>query len=79
MKKQDKKIPLWLFNNIGDLPIGMKPHIPIEICQEVPNVILNELMLAQQEVINSPIRFNGVSIERIKDIFAKYGYEYKPF
>ena len=44
------------------------------------NNLLNDLLLSQEEVISSPIRFNGVSIENIKQIFTKHGIEYKqPF
>ena len=35
--------------------------------------LLKEVLDEQQEVISSPIRFNGVHIEKIKQIFAKYG------
>ena len=35
--------------------------------------LLKELLDEQQEVISSPIRFNGVHIEKIKQVFAKYG------
>ena len=36
-------------------------------------LILNELLGNQKEIINSPIRFNGVHIEKIKEVFGKYG------
>ena len=35
--------------------------------------ILEDLLKEQQEVVSSPIRFNGVSIEKIKQVFEKYG------
>ena len=35
--------------------------------------LLADLMNEQQEVINSPIRFNGVRVEKIKQVFEKYG------
>jgi len=35
--------------------------------------LLKEILDEQQEVISSPIRFNGVHIEKIKQIFEKYG------
>ena len=42
--------------------------------------IFNDLLNEQEEIISSPKRFNGVSIEKIKQIFAKYGVKYKqPF
>jgi len=42
--------------------------------------ILNDLISEQQEIISNPIRFNGVSIEKIKQVFEKYGINYElPF
>jgi len=42
--------------------------------------LLNELINNQKEIISSPIRFNGVSIEKIKQIFEKNGMKYEsPF
>lgn len=35
--------------------------------------ILVDLKLKQQEIISSPVRFNGVSIADIEEIFEKYG------
>jgi hypothetical protein len=35
--------------------------------------LLKEILNEQVEVISSPIRFNGVHIEKIKQIFEKYG------
>lgn len=39
--------------------------------------LLDDLLNSRQEIISSPIRFNGVSTEDIKRIFAKHGIEYK--
>ena len=43
----------------------------------IPDVIggalLSDMLKEQKEVINSPIRFNGVSIEKIVQVFEKYG------
>ena len=42
--------------------------------------ILYELLTEQEEIISSPIRFNGVSIEKLKQIFEKNGVKYEiPF
>lgn len=42
--------------------------------------ILYELLTEQKEIISSPIRFNGVSIEKLKQIFEKNGVKYEiPF
>lgn len=34
---------------------------------------LDHLLKLQQEIINSPLRFNGVSVERIKNVFKIHG------
>lgn len=42
--------------------------------------LLNELINNQEEIISSPIRFNGVSIQKIKQVFEKNGVKYEsPF
>jgi hypothetical protein len=42
--------------------------------------LLNDMLMNQEEVISSPIRFNGVSIEKLKQIFEKNGVKYEsPF
>jgi hypothetical protein len=42
--------------------------------------LLNDLLMNQEEVISSPIRFNGVAIEKLKQIFEKNGVKYEsPF
>lgn len=40
------------------------------------SALLNEILNEQQEIISSPIRFNGVHIEKIKAVFKKYGIDY---
>lgn len=35
--------------------------------------LLTELMMQQEELICSPIRFNGVSTQKIKQIFERHG------
>lgn len=42
------------------------------------SALLTDLLKAQQEIISSPLRFNGVAIEDIKRIFADYGIKYEP-
>jgi len=39
--------------------------------------ILNDLLNEQEQIISSPIRFDGVHIEKIKQVFAKHGIDYK--
>jgi hypothetical protein len=45
----------------------------------VGSALLNELLAAQQEIINSTIRFNGIDEEAVKRILKKYGVDYLPF
>ena len=40
--------------------------------------MLSDMMVQQEEIVSSPIRFNGVHIENIKKIFKNNGTEYKP-
>lgn len=42
----------------------------------IGSVLLSDLMKEQQEVISSPIRFTGVHIEKIKQVFEMYGIKY---
>jgi len=42
--------------------------------------ILNDMIMQQEEIVSSPIRFNGVHIENIKKIFKNNGTKYQsPF
>jgi hypothetical protein len=44
------------------------------------SALLKDVLNSQQEIISSPIRFNGVSNEDIKRIFAEHGIKYEqPF
>jgi hypothetical protein len=36
-------------------------------------IILKDLLRYEKEIISSPIRFNGVSVEHIRQVFARYG------
>jgi hypothetical protein len=40
--------------------------------------MLNDMIMQQEEIVSSPIRFNGVHIENIKKIFKNNGTEYQP-
>lgn len=40
--------------------------------------ILNECLNNQQEIINSPIRFNGISEYKLTEIFKKHGISLEP-
>ena len=41
------------------------------------NQILQDLLKEQEEIIMSPIRFNGVHVDKIKQVFAKHGIEFE--
>ncbi len=46
----------------------------------IPDTILRDILKEQQEIISNPVRFNGVSIEKIKEVFKKHGiYEQELF
>lgn len=40
--------------------------------------IFSDLMKEQQEIISSPIRFNGVHVNKIKKVFEKHGFKTEP-
>ena len=42
----------------------------------VGSALLSDLMKEQQEIISSPIRFNGVHIDKVKQVFEKNGIKY---
>jgi hypothetical protein len=55
----------------------------VAICQELlgqlndsANLLLIDILKEQQEVISSPIRFNGVSVAAIRRVFEKRGIRY---
>lgn len=37
--------------------------------------LLNQCLKEQEEIISSPIRFNGVHVNKIKQVFLKHGIE----
>jgi len=44
--------------------------------EELVKGLLVDLMNNQEEVLNSPIRFNGVHVEKIKHVFEQRGIKY---
>lgn len=48
----------------------------LRLFAEVGTDLLSDLMKEQQEIISNPIRFNGVHIEKIKQVFEKKGIKY---
>jgi hypothetical protein len=50
------------------------------LCDVSKRELLNDILMNQEEVISSPIRFNGVAIEKLKQIFENNGVKYEsPF
>lgn len=44
------------------------------------SALLTELLNKQKEIVSNPIRFNGVAVDDIKEMFARYGIDFKePF
>ena len=41
------------------------------------DAILSEIMEQEDEIISSPIRFNGVHVNKIKQVFAKHGVKFE--
>jgi Cu2+-containing amine oxidase len=41
--------------------------------------LLNQCLKEQEEIVNSPIRFNGIHINKLKQVFLKNGIEADEF
>ena len=41
------------------------------------DAILAEIMKQEEEIISSPIRFNGVHVNKIKQIFTEHGVKFE--
>lgn len=59
----------WILKKIEN---GLKEYHKSEL-EKISNEILN----SETEIINSPIRFNGVGISTIKHVFKEHGVENK--
>ena len=59
-----------------DLPPNVFADQVLRLFGVVGSALLSDLMKEQQEIISSPIRFNGVHIEKIKQVFEKNGIKY---
>lgn len=59
-----------------DLPPNVFAEQVLRLFDVVGSALLSDLMKEQQEVISGPIRFNGVHIEKIKQVFDKNGIKY---
>lgn len=59
-----------------DLPPNVFADQVLRLFDVVGSALLSDLMNEQEEIVSSPIRFNGVHIEKIKQVFDKYGIKY---
>ena len=59
-----------------DLPPNVFADQVLRLFDVVGSALLPDLMKEQQEIVSSPIRFNGVHIEKIKQVFEKNGIKY---
>lgn len=59
-----------------DLPPNVFADQVLRLFDVVGSALLSDLMKEQQEIVSSPIRFNGVHIEKIKQVFEKNGIKY---
>ena len=63
----------------------LKPSVIERVAEKLLNLhivmqrnMLNDMIMQQEEIVSSPIRFNGVHIENIKKIFKNNGTESQP-
>lgn len=59
-----------------DLPPNVFAEQVLRLFDVVGSALLSDLMKEQQEIISSPIRFNGVHIDKVKQVFEKNGIKY---
>lgn len=59
-----------------DLPPNVFAEKVLRLFDVVGSALLSDLMKEQQEIISSPIRFNGVHIDKVKQVFEKNGIKY---
>lgn len=59
-----------------DLPPNVFADQVLRLFDVVGSALLSDLMKEQQEIISSPIRFNGVHIDKVKQVFEKNGIKY---
>jgi hypothetical protein len=72
-----------LFNILERLQVGdqalLNAHDEVlDLIFVMQRDMLNDMIMQQEEIVSSPIRFNGVHIEKIKKIFKNNGTEYQP-
>lgn len=59
-----------------DLPPNVFADQVLHLFDVVGSALLSDLIDEQEEIVSSPIRFNGVHIEKIKQVFDKNGIKY---
>lgn len=59
-----------------DLPPNVFADQVLRLFDVVGSALLSDLMKEQQEIVSNPIRFNGLHIEKIKQVFEKNGIKY---
>jgi hypothetical protein len=85
-----KDVQWWLYERVNKvITLADKTKVNVSKVEDFVNWlekwyngtdILYDLINQQEEIINSPLRFNGVSVEKIKQIFAIHGIDYNaPF
>lgn len=74
MKEQIEK--MYIQALIDDLPPNVFAEQVLRLFDVVGSALLSDLMKEQQEIISSPIRFNGVHIDKVKKVFEKNGIKY---
>ena len=72
-----------LFNILERLQVGdqalLNAHDEVlDLFSVMQRDMLSDMIMQQEEIVSSPIRFNGVHIENIKKIFKNNGTEYQP-
>jgi len=78
LKKQD----IANRNTIRNLQLQIKKLKQVKnndcIADVVGSDLLNDLLKHEEEVLSSPLRFNGVHVWKIRQVFAEHGIIYKP-
>jgi BMFP domain-containing protein YqiC len=69
-KEQAKEDNYDFLNTRVHTDVGLVFH---QVIMVDANKLYQEIIAAQEEVLCSPLRFTGVSIEKIKQIFSNYG------
>lgn len=75
MKEKIKELFKEYYND-ETMPVVELEEKVLALFDVVGSALLYDLMKEQQEIVSSPIRFNGVHIEKIKQVFEKNGIKY---